>query len=112
MRAVSESIPGSLLDSIRLRTEQASIYAADPHAEHDRKALLAEIDRLSERLAIVDAFLAERAEFVTTLRQCIDDDADYYRWQGHAEARRVLPECLGVPVAWPAEDAAKPGETR
>ena len=65
---------------------------------------LAEVERLNAQMAIVNEFLAERAEFVTTLRQCIDGNADYHRWQGHAEARSVLSERLGLPVAWPAKD--------
>jgi hypothetical protein len=47
----------------------------------------------------VREFCAERAEYVTTLKQCTQADADYYRWQGHAEARRQLSERLGLPVA-------------
>lgn len=68
---------------------------------------LAEIDRLHGIEETVTEFLAERVEFVRTLRQCVDDNADYYRWQGHAEARRVLAQMLGWPVPCPAEDAAK-----
>ena len=56
---------------------------------------------------VVADFVAERAEYVTVLRQCTDSSPDYYRWQGHAEARRQLAERLGQPVAWPAEDAAR-----
>lgn len=71
-----------------------------------RKMLKDEHARAEAAEAMLDkvrAFCAERAEYVTTLRQCTEADADYYRWQGGAEARRQLSERLGWPVAWPAE---------
>ena len=43
---------------------------------------------------IVAAFIAQREEYVRVLRQCVDADADYHRWQGHAEARRQLADRL------------------
>jgi hypothetical protein len=47
-------------------------------------------------------FVAARAEFVTAIDNCRPDNyADYHRWQGHAESRRVLAKELGLPVAWP-----------
>lgn len=53
--------------------------------------------------AIVADFCAERAGFITAINNCHPDSvADYYRWQGHAEARRHLSERLGLPTAWPA----------
>lgn len=42
----------------------------------------------------VSHFVAQREEYVRVLRQCVDADADYHRWQGHAEARRQLAEKL------------------
>lgn len=50
----------------------------------------------------VQHFLNQRAEYVHVLRQCVDADADYHRWQGHAEARRQLGTALetaGVDLA-------------
>lgn len=43
---------------------------------------------------IVADFVAQREEYVRVLRQCVDGDADYHRWQGHAEARRQLADKL------------------
>ncbi len=43
---------------------------------------------------IVADFIAQREEYVRVLRQCVDADADYHRWQGHAEARRQLADKL------------------
>jgi hypothetical protein len=42
----------------------------------------------------VKHFLDQREEYVRVLRQCVDADADYHRWQGHAEARRQLGRSL------------------
>lgn len=35
--------------------------------------------------------------------------ADYWRWQGHAEARRQLSQALGLPVGWPVKDEKQAG---
>ena len=60
-----------------------------------------------KREAVVAEFVAKRAEYITSIRNCHPDNAhDYDRWQGHAAARRQLAEVLGLPVAWPVEDAA------
>lgn len=44
--------------------------------------------------SVVTKFLDQREEYVRVLRQCVDADADYHRWQGHAEARRQLRDRL------------------
>ncbi|WP_372344633.1 hypothetical protein [Streptomyces sp. KL116D] len=62
----------------------------------------AEVDRLAAELAKVAEFVAKRAEYITAINGC-HNDADYWRWQGHAESRRQLAQELGLPVAWPAE---------
>ncbi|GAA3958460.1 hypothetical protein GCM10023085_46090 [Actinomadura viridis] len=70
----------------------------------DVPALLEEVKRLRERMAIVEAFVADRAQFVTAIVNCHPDNAhDYDRWQGHAEGRRQLAQQLGLPVAWPGD---------
>lgn len=52
----------------------------------------------------VAEFCAERAEYINSINNCgPDNDRDYWRWNGHAEARRQLSERLGLPTAWPAE---------
>jgi hypothetical protein len=63
------------------------------------------VDEQAEQLAKVTAFCAQRAEYVDNLRDCRAGH-DYYRWTGHAEARRQLSQLLGLPVGWPAEDKA------
>lgn len=59
-------------------------------AVHPAERQSAPVDR--ER--IVADFIAQREEYVRVLRQCVDADADYHRWQGHAEARRQLRDKL------------------
>jgi hypothetical protein len=45
----------------------------------------------------VEAFLRQRPEYVRVLRNSrgSDGDTDFWRWQGHAEARRQLCEQIG-----------------
>lgn len=45
--------------------------------------------------AVVQAFIAERAEYITAIENA-GNGPDYHRWQGHAEARRQLAERLGL----------------
>lgn len=45
---------------------------------------------------VVADFVAQREEYVSVLRQCVNADDDYYRWQGHAEARRQLRDKLAA----------------
>jgi hypothetical protein len=46
--------------------------------------------------SVIDAFIAEREQYITALKTCApDNNTDYWRWQGNAEARRQLAERLG-----------------
>ncbi|MFI8360774.1 hypothetical protein ACIGD1_11500 [Streptomyces sp. NPDC085612] len=66
------------------------------------RARVAELEAAAEQVA---EFCAQRAEYVTNLRAFVEGgEHDYYRWTGHAEARRQLSQRLGLPVGWPAED--------
>ncbi|TXS14017.1 hypothetical protein EAO70_20765 [Streptomyces sp. adm13(2018)] len=68
------------------------------------RAQVAELEAAAEKVA---GFCAARAEYVDNLRGCSpSNNRDYYRWSGHAEARRQLSQLLGLPVGWPAEDNA------
>lgn len=55
---------------------------------------------------VVLDFIEQRVEYVRALRQFRGSsrDADYWRWQGHAEARRQLAERLGVKVPYEPRD--------
>jgi len=66
----------------------------------------------------VKAFIAQRDDFIRAIKASPGDDADYWRWQGHAEARRKFREALerkGIDVtAEPAlvvEPAGKESDT-
>jgi hypothetical protein len=49
------------------------------------------------RADVVSEFIAERARFITAVENCAPgNSADYWRWQGHAEARRQLSERLAM----------------
>lgn len=68
----------------------------------------ARVAELEQQAAVVAKFVAARAEYITSIRNCHPDNAhDYHRWQGHAESRRQLAQTLGLPVAWPAEGGAR-----
>lgn len=61
-------------------------------------ALRSALAATADRDAVVAGFIEQREEYVRVLRQCVDADADYHRWQGHAEARRQLAEKLAESV--------------
>jgi hypothetical protein len=89
------------------RTPMGIAFAIDSAGRHMSPETAAELERLRDFEATVAGFVAARAEYVTALRNCHPDNGhDYDRWQGHAAARRQLAELLGLPVAWPPEDAA------
>jgi hypothetical protein len=55
-------------------------------------------------------FINQRTEYVHAARNSRGDDidADYYRWQGHMEARRQLAQSLGYTVPYePGEQTRK-----
>lgn len=55
--------------------------------------LLAHVTRLQGIEKILSSCIAERAQFITAIENCpADNQADYWRWQGHAEVRRQLKE--------------------
>lgn len=88
----------------RLRTELAEVTAHRAHVMGIAEERVTEATELREQAEKVAAFVAQRAEVITAIRNCHpDNSADYNRWQGHAEARRVLAEQLGLPIAWPTE---------
>jgi peptidyl-tRNA hydrolase len=99
-------------DSIRigwLRNASHADTELIAHAPEDIDLLLAELaavraerDEARGQLAKATTHVEKRAEFITAINGC-HNDADYWRWQGQAEARRQLAEELGLPVAWPAK---------
>jgi len=106
---------GRMAELLVARTEEllaaeARIGALESERHSTNESLDDAIKALRKREkqdAIVAEFVAARAEYVTALRNCHGDNThDYDRWQGHAAARRQLSELLGLPVAWPVEDAA------
>ncbi|MCX4540457.1 hypothetical protein [Streptomyces sp. NBC_01565] len=88
------------LEAERHSTNEALSDAAEAlRVNRDR---IVELEAATEKVA---GFCAQRAEYVTNLRNCNPNaDHDYYRWSGHAEARRQLSQRLGLPVGWPADD--------
>lgn len=60
--------------------------------------LTVEVEVLREALATVFAHIDQRPEYITALRNSTDTNDDYWRWSGHAAARRQLAEALGMTV--------------
>ncbi|MFD3741629.1 hypothetical protein [Streptomyces sp. NPDC058629] len=79
-------------------------------APSELEKLRTRVAELEAQAKKVTAFCAQRAEYVNNLREFVEGgEHDYYRWTGHAEARRQLSQLLGLPVGWPAGDEPAPG---
>lgn len=52
----------------------------------------------AEAMAPVIDFINQRPEYITALKHSSDAGSDYFRWSGHAEARRQLANRLDLPV--------------
>lgn len=58
---------------------------------------------------VVESFINERSQFVDALKNCTgENDADYFRWTGGAEARRQLAERLGWTTPHELADRTSP----
>lgn len=69
------------------------------HARQDVETLLSELEAAQARLDKVERFIDQRREVIMALRNAgtgAQENGDYDRWQGHAEARRVLAETIGI----------------
>lgn len=86
----------------------AIVYGVVPSGPMDIEVAKAAIEAYQATVTPeVKWFINQRPEYIQALRgtRGTDDQTDYYRWQGHAEARRQLAQRLGCTV--PSE----PGET-
>lgn len=72
---------GSLLDEAG--RELTSLLAAHP------------VEPTTAEQVVAD-FIAQREEYIRVLKQTVNANHDYYRWQGHAEARRQLRDKLAA----------------
>ena len=108
---------GVIEDNERLISKAQESNEAQLRAENATRTAWRDVEQLRARVAELETaaekvagFCARRAEYVTNLRHCgPNNDHDYYRWQGHAEARRQLSQLLGLPVGWPVEDQVEAG---
>jgi len=72
--------------------KNADFIAAAPSLIADLVAALLHCDRESK---ILRDYIAERPRFITASKNCPPENtSDYWRWQGHAAARRQLAERL------------------
>lgn len=60
----------------------------------------------------VEQFINDRPEYITALQNTrgTDDQADYHRWKGNAEARRQLAQALGWAVPHNPGETTRPTE--
>lgn len=65
-------------------------------------------ERLRAQALIVHAHINQRPEYITALRNNTDTNDDYWRWSGHAAARRQLAEALGLTVPHECGETAQP----
>ena len=67
---------------------------------------------LADLRAIVEKHINMRPEYITALKNSrgTDDNADYWRWNGGAEARRQLAEDLGWTTPFHPGDRTAPKE--
>lgn len=56
------------------------------------------VDGIAAATLKIAAYINERPNYVQALKSSTDTDGDYFRWQGHAEARRQLATFLGWTV--------------
>ncbi|MEU0157973.1 hypothetical protein ABZ154_03770 [Streptomyces sp. NPDC006261] len=90
-------------EELLIRVERADLERLQ--VENENRTLTRRVAELEAQAEKTAAFCAQRAEYVTNLRAFVEGgEHDYYRWTGHAEARRQLSQSLGLPVGWPAED--------
>lgn len=80
----------------------ADLMAAAPHLA---RTVIDQAEEIEQLRSTVAAFINKRTECITALLNSPEANADYWRWQGHAESRRQLAQALG----WMAPH--NPGET-
>lgn len=106
-RADAEFVAAARADVPALVAEVRRLLAERHSTNESLDEAIQALREKEQREAVVAGFVAARAEYITALRNCHGDNtSDYDRWQGHAAARRQLAELLGLPVAWPPEDAS------
>ena len=77
------------------------------------RAVTAYLAALPATLSCVEHFINERPGYITALKETrgTDDQSDYHRWQGHAEARRQLAQTLGWTVPHNPDETTTPEES-
>ncbi|MYR73028.1 MULTISPECIES: hypothetical protein [unclassified Streptomyces] len=106
---LSDDVTGACLARYEEEQDADRLRLALASAQRGRRELRARVAELEAQAEKVAAFCAQRAEYVSSLRNCHpNNDHAYNRWTGHAEARRQLSQSLGLPVAWPAKGGVHP----
>ena len=91
------TVTGEHINTENQTLTEEFLAARDATAEHTVMSTSAPVTTLTEeQVATVLEFINDRPRFVSALKQCSSADHDYWRWSGHAEARRHLAEQLGI----------------
>lgn len=91
-------VHGCVVNSAQqLKDAVRTVWKYGPALLDKLDAANARVEELERQHAKAVAFIYERAQFIQILRNYRgEDNGDYIRWQGHAEARRVLAESMGI----------------
>ncbi len=101
-------------DQLRRLTDYVHPDEATDYVRAWVHSMAAELLAARAYLDIVRAHIDQRPEYVTACREAHPDNrADYWRWQGGAEARRQLAQDLGWTVPYePGEKTGPKGADR
>jgi hypothetical protein len=94
--AAVRDVPDEATD-FELSRRRTAVLVLGAHAPADLAYLLGRVEELETQLATARRFIDERAQFIQVLRNYRgEDNSDYIRWTGHAEARRILAQSMGI----------------
>jgi hypothetical protein len=107
---VAQGFDGTMRELVNVRMEMTDRILQDAAAEELRKLGYTVIppgddptettlpSLVSERGELIAYLQGRRRETLRVLRQSVEANSDYYRWQGHAEMSRQLLQRLGAEV--------------
>lgn len=86
------------LNSAYYRQQGGNNERGEPFAAYYYRDVRTILDGFGRLLSVVEDFINQRPEYIEALKNSPEADADYWRWSGHAEARRQLTERLEMAI--------------
>lgn len=75
------------------------LIAAVPVNQQAEATVKLLVQKATEFVGEVEGFINERPDYINSINECApSNDRDYWRWNGHAEARRQLAQLLNRTV--------------